>query len=133
MVVRLNKDALLESQNNKDYRVGVEGDQAAAPGKIGEVDRIIGATKKQIADGGSTIGISASNSGKGHDPIPLDDEDNNAPFTPTSRKGSLQDSPAQLDGGATGPTPDTPIHTEKVADPGLSNRRRSSPKSPKKT
>ncbi|KAK7737021.1 mgpp2cl-1, protein phosphatase 2C-like protein 1 [Cytospora paraplurivora] len=132
MVVRLNKDALLESQNNKDYRVGVEGDQAAAPGKIGEVDRIIGATKKQIADGGSTIGISASNSGKGHDPIPLDD-DNNAPFTPTSRKGSLQDSPAQLDGGATGPTPDTPIHTEKVADLGLSNRRRSSPKSPKKT
>lgn len=114
MVVRLDKDALLESQNNKDSRVGVEGDQDTAPGKVSEVDRIVGATKKQIADGGPAIGVSASNSGRGHDPIPLDDESGDASFTPTSIDGSVEEEHVPTDGEVTGPTSDKPMHPKKV-------------------
>lgn len=102
MIVRFDKDALLESQQNEGSRVGVEGDQDAAPGKVSEVERIVGATKKQIADGGPAIGVSASNSGRGHDPIPLDDESGDASFTPTSIEGSVEEHPP-IDGEATGP------------------------------
>lgn len=109
MVVRFDKDALLESQQNKDSRVGVEGDQDAAPGKVSEVDKIVGATRKQIADGGSAIGVSASNSGRGHDPIPLDDESGDASFTPTSIDDSVEEEPPQVDGEGTGPN-----HPKKV-------------------
>ncbi|KUI62566.1 hypothetical protein VP1G_09681 [Cytospora mali] len=113
MIVRFNRDALLENQNNKDSRVGVEGDQDIFPGKVSEVERIVGATKKQIADGGPAIGVSASNSGRGHDPIPLDDESGDASFTPTSIEGSVEEE-SHVDGEVTGPTSDKPIHTKKV-------------------
>lgn len=99
MVVRFDKDALLESQNNKDNPIGVENDQAPASGKISEVDKIVGVVKKQIAEGGTTpVGVSASNSGKGHDAMfPASDTDD-ASFTPTTLEGSLEEEPVQIDG-----------------------------------
>lgn len=109
MIVRFDKDALLENQQNKDNRVGVEGDQDAATGKLSEVERIVGATRKQIADGGPAIGVSASNSGRGHDPIPLDDENGDASFAPTDVDGSVEDEALQMDGEVTSPT-----HPKKI-------------------
>lgn len=67
MIVRLDKDGVLESQ--RDNPIGVEGDPPGAVGNVSEVDKIVGATKRGIAEGGvPAVGVSASNSGKGHDP-----------------------------------------------------------------
>lgn len=93
MIVRLDKDALLDSQNNKELSIGVEGDKPVTGGKISEVEKIVSATKKQIAEGGSAVGVSASNSGKGHDLAPVDD-------------GSSHISPTTVDGPSKGESDD---------------------------
>lgn len=120
MVVRFDKDALLESQNNKENPIGVETDQVSASGKISEVDKIVGVVKKQIAEGGATpVGVSASNSGKGHDAIfPTNDTDD-ASFTPTALEGSLEEEPAQIDGTIEQPSdkPATEPDPPKEASP----------------
>lgn len=92
MIVRFDKDALLDSQNNKELSIGVEGDKPASGGKISEVEKIVGATKKQIAEGGLAVGVSASNSGKGHDPMSIDNGDSDV--SPTTVEGPLKDSTA---------------------------------------
>lgn len=86
MIVRFQKEALLESQNNLDNPIGVEVDPALTSGKISEVEKIVGDVKKQIAEGGTAVGVSASNNGKGHD----------ASFTPTL-EGSLEEEPQDTD------------------------------------
>lgn len=99
MIVRFQKEALLESQNNRDNPIGVEGDPALTSGKISEVEKIVGDVKKQIAEGGAAVGVSASNNGKGHD----------ASFTPTAIEGSLEEEPLDMDGEVDRPSrkPDT--------------------------
>lgn len=66
MIVRLNRSAHLESINNK---LGVEGDLGSSTGKMSEVDKILEGAIRKVQEGGVPgVGISGSNSGKGHDP-----------------------------------------------------------------
>ncbi|KAK3379715.1 phosphatase 2C-like domain-containing protein [Lasiosphaeria ovina] len=96
MIVRLDKMALLDNQNNKDNAIGVEGDPATASGKVSEVEKIVSTTKQKIAEGGTTpVGVSASNSGRGHDPAPL--EDGEPTFTPTLIEGSVEEEPSSIE------------------------------------
>ena len=69
MIVRFNKSALLTATKESSSAIGVEGDPTCVPGKISEVDKIVGDAKRKVAeDGVPGVGVSGSNSGKGHDP-----------------------------------------------------------------
>ncbi|RYP05132.1 hypothetical protein DL764_004017 [Monosporascus ibericus] len=95
MIVRFDKAALLKSQQNKDNAIGVEGDSADSGGKVSEADKIVSSTKQMIAEGGApAVGVSASNSGRGHDPAPVEDND---AFTPTALDGPVEEEPASID------------------------------------
>ncbi|KAH6658125.1 protein phosphatase 2C [Truncatella angustata] len=105
MVVRFDKVALVETQ--KDKAIGVEGDAFDTSGKVSEAEKIVGAAKQKIADGAPAVGVSGSNSGRGHDPIPLGD---NETFQPTTLRGSVDEAPEDSD------APE--IITETVPNPG---------------
>lgn len=95
MIVRFDKAALLKSQQNKDSAIGVEGDAADVAGKVSEADKIVNSTKQMIAEGGApAVGISASNLGRGHDPIPIDDSET---FKPTTINGPVEEEPASIE------------------------------------
>lgn len=67
MIVRFDKSGLINSTKDS---IGVEGDAPANPTKISEVDKIVAHAKwKAQADGVPGLGVSGSNSGKGHDPL----------------------------------------------------------------
>ncbi|KFA77034.1 hypothetical protein S40288_04722 [Stachybotrys chartarum IBT 40288] len=86
MVVRLDRDALLQSQNSKDMSVQGGG----GPSKVSEVEKIVMETKQKIADGtAEALGVSASNSGRGHQPISLDEPS----FIPTSLDEAVAEEP----------------------------------------
>ncbi|KAH8880433.1 PP2C-domain-containing protein [Thozetella sp. PMI_491] len=96
MVVRFDKQALLENQNNKENPIGVEGDTSAATGKVSESEKILNTTKQKIAEsGGSAVGVSASNSGRGYDPAPP--EDGGETFIPTIIEGTVEEEPISID------------------------------------
>ena len=62
MIVRLDKEALMKTQADKD--LGVDGEQT--PAKVSEVEKIVMETKQKIADGAvPAVGVSATNSGLG--------------------------------------------------------------------
>lgn len=90
MVVRLEKEALVQTQNSKD--LGVESEKGTA--KVSEVDKLVGETKAKIADGSApAVGVSPSNSGRGHDPIPVGEEE----FAPTTLDGAvIEEEPASI-------------------------------------
>ncbi|WQF75158.1 Putative PPM-type phosphatase, divalent cation binding, protein phosphatase 2C family [Colletotrichum destructivum] len=95
MIVRLDKEALLESQNDKENAIGVER-PPANPAKVSEAEKIIRETKQKIAEGGApAVGVSASNSGRGHDPASIDNGD----FKPTTLDGTLEEEPGPIDDG----------------------------------
>lgn len=82
MIVRLNKEALVSTQNSKDLGVETEN----APTKASEVDKIVETTKQKIADGSApAVGVSPSNSGRGYDPVTAEGED----FVPTALDGTV--------------------------------------------
>jgi len=96
MIIRLDKQALLENQNNKEKAIGVEGDATALPGKVSEVEKILKTTQAKLAEGGSSpLGVSASNSGKGHDPAAAEDGDKG--FIPTVIEGPVEEEPASIE------------------------------------
>lgn len=69
MIVRFNKAALLTTAKEPSSAIGVEGDPHSIPGKPSEVDKIVGDAKRKVQeDGVPGVGVSGSNSGKGHDP-----------------------------------------------------------------
>jgi protein phosphatase PTC1 len=69
MIVRFNKSALQTATKEPSSAIGVEGDPTWVPGKISEVEKIVGDAKRKVAeDGVPGVGVSGSNSGKGHDP-----------------------------------------------------------------
>lgn len=108
MIVRFDKQALLENQNNRDNPIGVEGDSAARSGHVSEADKIVISTKQKIAEGGApAVGISATNSGRGHDSVPAEGGD--ASFVPTMIEGSVEEEPSSID--------DSPEVTPGVAVP----------------
>lgn len=95
MIVRFDKTALMKSQNTKDGSIGVEGDAAEAGGRISEAEKIVNSTRQKIAEGDTTsVGISASNSGKGHDPAPIEDGEG---FKKTTLDGPVEEEPAAID------------------------------------
>jgi protein phosphatase PTC1 len=76
MIVRFNKSALQTATKEPSSAIGVEGDPTCVPGKISEVDKIVGDAKRKVAeDGIPGVGVSGSNSGKGHDPKLVDERE----------------------------------------------------------
>ncbi|KAI0406659.1 phosphatase 2C-like domain-containing protein [Xylaria palmicola] len=95
MIIRFDKTALL-NQNNRDRHIGVEGDNRDDSGKVSEADKIVNSTKHKIAEGDTpAVGVSASNSGRGRDPTPMDGGE---PFKPTVIKESVEEEPAPATG-----------------------------------
>ncbi|KAI0393884.1 protein serine/threonine phosphatase 2C [Xylariaceae sp. FL0594] len=95
MIVRFDKAALLDrSQNHR--AIGVEGDDIVGGStKISEADKIVSSTKQKIAEGDSpAVGVSASNSGRGHDPTP---ERDGSSFKPTIIKESVEEEPVPVE------------------------------------
>lgn len=99
MIVRFDKAALMESQ--KGGPIGVEGDTSETPGKVSEAEKIVSSTKQMIAEGTPAVGVSASNSGRGHDPIPINDSET---FKPTALTGPVVEEPGPVEDGS-----DTPV------------------------
>ena len=76
MIVRFNKSALLTSAQEPSSAIGVEGDPPSLPGKISEADKIVGEAKRKVAeDGVPGVGVSGSNSGKGHEPKAIEEQE----------------------------------------------------------
>ena len=89
MIVRLDKDGLVQSQNNKD--VGVETDSGLKA--VSEVDKIVQETKAKIAEGSApAVGVSPSNSGRGHDPLSAEEKE----FVPTTLDGTVEEEPSAI-------------------------------------
>jgi protein phosphatase PTC1 len=110
MIVRFDKTALMDTYNNKSDAIGVEGDPSSAPGKISEVDKIVGDAKRKVQeDGVPGIGVSGSNSGKGHEPLNHEEE----PFKVTGMEKVVEE-PGLVDGDAleVGPDVANPISPE---------------------
>jgi protein phosphatase PTC1 len=92
MIVRLDKDGALDSQ--RDNPIGVEGDAPGAAGSVSEAEKIVGAIKRGIADGGlPAVGVSASNSGKGHESA--SETTDGGGFKPTAIAGGVPEEEAQ--------------------------------------
>lgn len=87
MIVRLDKEAHAQSQNSdKDDDAELE----VTISKVSEADKIVMDTKQKIADGmAPAVGVSASNSGRGYDPVPISDGD----FVPTTIDGAVEEEP----------------------------------------
>lgn len=114
MVVRFDKAALLESQNDKDNAIGVE--LATRSGKSSEADKIVRDTKQKILDGDvPAVGVSASNSGRGQDPGSAPDD-----FKPTTLDGTVEEEPGPID--AAGPEETSPeVSTSAENAPNAAN------------
>ncbi|KAI0854650.1 phosphatase 2C-like domain-containing protein [Xylaria cubensis] len=90
MIIRFDKAAMLD-QNNRDRHIGVEGDNTGESGKISEAEKIVSSTRQKIAEGDApAVGVSASNSGRGRDPTPIEEADT---FKPTVIKESVEEEP----------------------------------------
>ncbi|KFY00484.1 hypothetical protein O988_03286 [Pseudogymnoascus sp. VKM F-3808] len=76
MIVRLDKTALLDTVNNHvSSAIGVEGDPIGGPGRLSEADKIVAdAKRKAKEDGVPAVGVSGSNSGRGHEARKYDEE-----------------------------------------------------------
>ncbi|KAI8951644.1 phosphatase 2C-like domain-containing protein [Xylaria longipes] len=91
MIIRFDKAAMLD-QNNRDRHIGVEGDSTGESGKVSEAEKIVSSTRQKIAEGDTpAVGVSASNSGRGRDPTPIEEADT---FKPTVIKESVEEEPA---------------------------------------
>lgn len=92
MVVRLEKEAVADAQGSKE--VGVEARNGSA--RVSEVDKIVGEARQKMAeDGSAAVGVSPSNSGRGHDPIAP--EEGGGDFTPTAIDGAvLEEEPSAI-------------------------------------
>jgi protein phosphatase PTC1 len=78
MIVRFNKSALQTATKDSAAAIGVEGDPTSIPGKISEVEKIVGDAKRKVSeDGVPGVGVSGSNSGKGHDPKVIEERNVN--------------------------------------------------------
>ncbi|KAB5558462.1 phosphatase 2C-like domain-containing protein [Coniochaeta sp. 2T2.1] len=125
MVVRFDKQQLLENQQNNT--IGVEGDAATSTGtgKVTEAEKIVTATRQKIAEGAApAVGISASNSGKGHDPVapanPASGDEASSNFTPTMIEGPVEEEPASYDSPEATPTPDGSAEKMDIDSPAKS-------------
>lgn len=91
MVVRLDKEALAQSQTSQDAES--EANHGAAS-KVSEADKIVMDTKQKIADGQTpAVGVSASNSGRGYDNSSANEGD----FVPTTLSDALVEEPIAIE------------------------------------
>ena len=122
MVVRFEKEATIQSQNKKDRGVNSENGSA----KVSEVDKLVNETKQKIAEGSApAVGISPSNSGRGHDPIPVGEEE----FVPTTLDGAVleeepsaisddeEDNPEESEEEKKKPAPEVEAETKDIPEP----------------
>lgn len=108
MVVRFDKEALVETQNSNDGLIGVEGDEAGSGTKPSEADKIVNNIKQKIAAGGTpAIGVSASNSGRGHDSVTVPSSDE--AFKRTTIEGSVEEEPVFVSEESIDTTPEGSI------------------------
>jgi protein phosphatase PTC1 len=78
MIVRFNRSALSATHSDP---IGVEGDPPSTLGKISEAEKLVNDAKKKVLDEGVPgIGVSGSNSGKGHDPVPISEQERETVF-----------------------------------------------------
>lgn len=76
MIVRFNKSALLTTTKEPSSAIGVEGDPNSIAGKISESEKIVIEARRKVQEEGVPgVGVSGSNSGKGHDPVPIPEDD----------------------------------------------------------
>lgn len=69
MIVRFNRPIMAATAKDSHAAIGVEGDVHSSTGKLSEVEKIVGAAKRKVeTEGVPGVGVSGSNSGKGHDP-----------------------------------------------------------------
>lgn len=95
MVVRLDKEALAQSQTSQDAEP--EANHGAAS-KVSEADKIVMDTKQKIADGQTpAVGVSASNSGRGYDNASTDEKTNEGDFVPTTLSDALVEEPIAIE------------------------------------
>jgi protein phosphatase PTC1 len=95
MIVRFNKSALVTATKDSSAAIGVEGDPTSLPGKISEVEKIVGdARRKAQEDGVPGVGVSGSNSGKGHDPKAPEEEQ----FKRISMEKVVEEEPGLVEG-----------------------------------
>lgn len=106
------------TQQNKD--LGVEPD--FGPRRVSEVDKIVQETKQKIADGSAqAVGVSPSNSGRGHDPLPMTDGTGESEgFIPTQLDGAVLEEESELiaNSGMSGVTSDELSLDEEVVPVG---------------
>ncbi|KFY23510.1 hypothetical protein V493_05819 [Pseudogymnoascus sp. VKM F-4281 (FW-2241)] len=77
MIVRLNRSAILDTANNHLSSIGVEGDPVGGPGRLSEADKLVAeARRKAEEEGVQCVGVSGSNSGKGHEQRKYEDDPN---------------------------------------------------------
>ncbi len=126
MVIRIDKDALAETQKASESLIGVEGDEAGSSAKPSEADKIVSTTKQNIAEGGaSAIGVSASNSGRGHDvATPAAAPAGEDTFKRTAIEGSVEEEPVSASDGSaempsegSAPLSNTGASVEDAAEP----------------
>lgn len=97
MIVRFNKSALLATAKEPSSAIGVEGDLSTA-GKISEVDKIVGDAKRKVQEDGTPgVGVSGSNSGKGHDPQTIEEAEQTKR---TSMEKVVEEDPSLVEGDA---------------------------------
>lgn len=96
MIVRLNKSALQETASSKP--IGVEGDKGHSTSKVSEVEKIVADAKRKVEEGGApAVGVSGSNSGKGHDPVVPSAQGTNHPEPPKEEKGKETSPKKEMD------------------------------------
>lgn len=77
MIVRLNRAAIIDTSNNHLSSIGVEGDPVGGPGRLSEADKLVAeARRKAEEEGVQCVGVSGSNSGKGHEQRKYEDDPN---------------------------------------------------------
>lgn len=108
MVVRFDKAALLESQNDKENPIGVE--QVAQSGRVSEAEKIVRDTEQKIAEGGvPAVGVSGANNARGRDsapappPLTAPVEVDNGDFKPTALDDTPEEEPNSADGEGSAP------------------------------
>lgn len=114
MIVRFNKTALMTTTQDPASAIGVEGDPACLPGKISEAEKIVGEAKRKVQEGGVPgVGVSGSNSGKGHDSqVALDEEQAKR----ISMEKVVEEEPTLVEGDA------PEVSTGNAADPTIRDK-----------
>ena len=116
MVVRLNKTALTLATQDAASAIGVEGDPACLPGKVSEAEKIVAAAKRKVEeDGVPAVGVSGSNSGKGHDPKTAEEEEQSKRI---SMEKVVEEEPTLVEGD----TPEMDIAGGNAADPTIRDK-----------